>query len=146
MTFKQRILKTTKQSVFSLCAIILPLTSFQSMASETTNNQRKIQFLNVNPERCVALRQGQVCYQEIKFTWQAFTAAHLCLYDEESITPIKCWKGKSQGSFEMDFQSSTSRSYILRNEDSQEKIATAKFIVAWVYGNKKRRRTSWRLF
>jgi hypothetical protein len=146
MTFKQRILKTTKQSLFSLFTIVLPLTSFHSVASESANNQRKVQFLNVNPERCVALRQGQICYQEIKFTWQALTPARLCLYDEESTTPIKCWKGKNKGSYSMDFQSSTSRSYILKNEDSKEKIAATKFIVAWVYGNKKRRRTSWRLF
>jgi hypothetical protein len=126
--------------------MILIAFSAQAGATGIDKKEANEQYLTVNPKRCVALRQGQVCYQEIRFTWQALTEANFCLYDEQSNNPLKCWTGKSKGSFAMDFQSPTSRNYILKNEDKNEMIASAKFIVAWVYGNKKRRRTSWRLF
>lgn len=119
--------------------------AYAESKEKTTGTQSK-QFLTVNPERCVALRQGQICYQRVVFKWQTKDINDYCLFPDGQTTPLQCWNKVSSGRFNMDFQAAESRRYILRQKNQTVDIASAELIVAWVYGNKKRRRASWRLF
>lgn len=114
--------------------------------TKSISNVKRESFVKIVPVRCVALRQGQVCYQNTVITWQASLNDDYCLYSTQSVEPIQCWSGKEQGKYELDFQSSVSIEYVLRSKANQKDIAKAEVVVSWVYGNKKRRRTSWRLF
>ena len=122
--------------------------SFQAIAEEESLNQLNtfVDELKVTPERCVALRQGQLCYQHVIFDWQAKKRAEYCLFLEGVITPVNCWSSTNVGQFKLDFQSKVTRRFILRSKNSQIDLASTEVVVAWVYGNKKRRRASWRLF
>jgi hypothetical protein len=118
---------------------------FAETKYEDTSN-KKLVHLTVTPERCVALRESQVCYQNIVLKWQTDNKGDFCLFVEGSNNFLRCWSNLDQGRFEMDFQSKKSRRFVLRTKNDSAKIADAEVIVAWVYGNKKRRRASWRLF
>jgi len=118
---------------------------FAETKYEDASNE-KATYLTVSPERCVALRQGQICYQNIVLKWQTNNKGDYCLSVEGSNKPLRCWSNFYQGRFEMDFQSKQSRRFVLSAKNNSAEIAGAEVIVAWVYSNKKRRRTSWRLF
>ncbi len=131
---------------FPIVVLVLLGISLHTLATGKVAAKNQQPYLLVSPERCVALRQGQICYQEIQFSWRVLSKDRYCLYDEQIDKPLTCWSGKTEGKFEMDFQAPSSRAYVLRNEDRNFVVANTKFVVAWVYGNKKRRRSSWRLF
>ncbi len=102
--------------------------------------------LSISPQQCVALHQGQVCYQSVQIQWQANQKQNYCLFDSTKQQPIRCWKSSIKGEHRFDFQSDKSVVYQLRIENQTQVIAESSMTVAWVYGQKKRRRASWRLF
>ena len=51
--------------------ILLLLSSTQLMSESFAQVSLSQTALHVKPSRCVALRQGQFCYQNVKFDWQA---------------------------------------------------------------------------
>lgn len=101
--------------------------------------------LLLTPRRCVALHQGQVCYQRVQISWSSFTAADYCIYQATRQEPLHCWRGQIQGTFEFEFASDTSLVLQLKNSQ-QEVIAESSMEVAWVYKANTRRKTHWRLF
>ncbi len=133
--------------VFSFL-IMSPLAYGDENRSSINNLKNKIiqNTLKISPQRCVALREGQICYQNIVLKWQTLARGNFCLFRANSKQPLKCWDKRQQGVHEFDFQSSESVEFILKNKTTDRELARVKMIVAWVYGNKKRRRASWRLF
>ena len=122
------------------------------IASAEVSSMDKIQktlfvdLLKVTPTRCVALREGQVCYQHVVFEWQAKKFSEYCLFSEDEVTPVNCWSSTQAGTFKLDFQSAKTKRFFIRAKNSQVELASTQVVVAWVYGNKKRRRANWRLF
>jgi hypothetical protein len=102
--------------------------------------------LQLKPSRCVALHQGQVCYQKILLTWSANQLGNYCLYQEHNELPIYCWKNVMGGQYQYDFASDTSAQLLLLNLQTKTVVATAALEVAWVYKANTRRKTHWRLF
>lgn len=102
--------------------------------------------LQLKPSRCVALHQGQVCYQNIQLSWQANQSGNYCLYQEDNASPVYCWQGVATGIYQYEFASATSVQLQLINMQTKTRIATATIEVAWVYKANTRRKTHWRLF
>jgi hypothetical protein len=102
--------------------------------------------LKIVPDRCISLHQGQVCYQFTTLSWQMPVISDYCLFQEGIEEPLKCWDTADNGTFKIDFQSSTPVSYQLQEVSSHSVVASSTVTVAWVYKSKKRQRRSWRLF
>lgn len=148
MTIKIKPVAQNIRLLSILVFTVFGLISSHLMAETNPENRLsdRATFLSISPERCVALREGQVCYQNIVLKWQTQHKGNFCLYFEDAKISQHCWSQSNQGVYEMDFQSSESRRFVLRAKESTTEIAGVDMIVAWVYGNKKRRRASWRLF
>lgn len=102
--------------------------------------------LQLKPNRCVALHQGQVCYQNIQLFWSANQAGNYCLYQQIGESPLHCWQGVAAGQYQYEFASDTLVQLQLVNMQTKASIATATIDVAWVYKANTRRKTHWRLF
>jgi hypothetical protein len=126
---------------------ILGINSIALGSEETTINPTVLApSLEVEPQRCVALHQGQVCYQSTNLVWHAPKTGHYCLYISNTTVSLQCWKGVQTGFFIHDFQSPHALTFRLRNMHTQQDLVQTQLNVAWVYANKKRQRSSWRLF
>lgn len=139
------IFKQAATHVFIIASLSL---SFMTHGNETIPINATIlaPSLEVNPQRCVALHQGQICYQSANVMWQAPKTGHYCLYISNTLASLQCWKNKQTGSFIHDFQSPNTLTFRLRNMKTKQDLVQTQLNVAWVYGNKKRQRSSWRLF
>ena len=102
--------------------------------------------LNVKPNRCVALRQGQYCYQKLQFTWQNFGKDRVCLYERGSSEPLTCWANSEPYKFIFRFKSTENKTFFLKNERTQLILSEVEVVVAWVYKSGKQVSTGWRLF
>lgn len=127
-------------------ALLLLLGFLNTTHAEQTNASKSHTYLSISPQQCIALREGQVCYQNVIIEWQTKQPGDFCLYVNSNSTSLRCWNNSNTGRLAFDFQSQQSVTYRLRAPNSDIDLATAQIIVAWVYGNKKRRRASWRLF
>lgn len=127
--------------------VFLAINSFAQANDETQNSINILApSLEVEPQRCVALHQGQICYQTAILKWHTPITGHYCLYSSRDVKALQCWQGNRSGDHTLEFQSPKSLTFRLRNMDLVQDIVQTKLTVAWVYGNEKRRRTSWRLF
>jgi hypothetical protein len=102
--------------------------------------------LQLKPQRCVALHQGQMCYQSVQLSWRAQQAGHYCIYQQKAETPVYCWRGVAAGQYQYEFASDASLEFQLVNAQTKIPLATATLEVAWVYKANTRRKTHWRLF
>lgn len=102
--------------------------------------------LFVIPERCVALRQGQTCYQEVTFNWRQRQKGNYCLVNLATRQVLKCWHNSNQGKFHLDFQSTQSTDFVLRVQDQDIDLSKARITVSWVFKSSKRPKSSWKLF
>lgn len=120
----------------------------QADASAATINSpaTEVALLKLKPGRCVALHQGQVCYQRVQLEWRAALAGHYCLYQKSADQPLHCWQNVSAGEYVYAFASDTSVQLQLLDAQTQALIAQAELEVAWVYKANTRRKTQWRLF
>ncbi|MCF2949138.1 DUF3019 domain-containing protein [Paraglaciecola aquimarina] len=114
-------------------------------SEEDANKQSSIQ-LKISPQRCVALRQGQTCYQHVEFNWHSTVKGDFCLVELSQNKTLQCWSKINQGSLSYDFQDQASRNYVMRAKGSTIDLVKQKITVAWVYKSSKRPKGSWRLF
>ena len=141
MTKKHKILI---KSPLYFILLFMTLT-FASTGYSATNNQDKI-GLHVTPERCVALRQGQTCYQEVTFTWRQSQQGNYCLIALSTMEVLQCWQQANSGKFEWDFQSPESQEFVLRIQDQSNNLSVTPITVSWVFKSSKRPKSSWKLF
>lgn len=106
---------------------------------------RDASSLLLTPARCVALHQGQMCYQRVQVSWSSFAPGNYCLYQEPQTQPLHCWQEQTQGTYVFEFASDTARVLQLKN-GQQQVVAESTMEVAWVYKANTRRKTHWRLF
>lgn len=119
---------------------------FIAHAVQADNAGAETAQLQLKPNRCVALHQGQVCYQKIQLSWNTPQAGNYCLYQQHTETPVFCWQGVIAGQYQYEFASDTSVQLQLVNVQTKTPVATAALEVAWVYKANTRRKTHWRLF
>jgi len=136
-----------KYLISPLVLLLLSLASAAQANDQTTTTTRVLApSLEVTPPRCVALHQGQICYQSAQLAWQAPQAGRYCLFISNDAQALKCWEHQDIGNFTFDFQSPHTLTFRLRNMHTHQDLVQTQLSVAWVYGKEKRRRTSWRLF
>ncbi len=103
-----------------------------------------LQEFNAKPNKCVALRKGQVCYQRVLLRFKARTKGDYCLHVENNVNPVQCWNNVTTGKYRYELESRENVQFALH--DSAGRVAVAVVTVAWVYKNSARRRTTWRIF
>lgn len=103
-------------------------------------------LLQLKPSRCVALHQGQVCYQNIQLLWSTPQVGHYCLYQQHAGEPLHCWENVNAGEYLYEFSSDESVQLQLVDAQTKAVVAQAGLEVAWVYKANTRRQTHWRLF
>lgn len=102
--------------------------------------------LQSKPNRCVALHQGQVCYQEIILYWHADRSGEYCLYQKQAQEPLHCWQAQASGEYRYAFASDTPVQVQLVSMNNKTQVAETQIDIAWVYKANTRRKTHWRLF
>ena len=103
-------------------------------------------LLHIKPARCIALHEGQVCYQTLNINWQAERADNYCLYQQDSKTPLICWENLASGKGVYEFESSSTRKFILMRKNDSLPVAEFSIEVAWVYDSSTHRESHWRIF
>jgi hypothetical protein len=101
--------------------------------------------LTSHPAKCVSLKQGNICYQEIQMLWQASEVGDYCLYNREQTEPLKCWQGMDHAEYNFEFNYPDSQQYVMRESHAQDDLATTSIEVKWVY-KARRNQFSWRVF
>jgi hypothetical protein len=126
--------------------ILLPIVTTTAVAdTPPVSTTAETVSLLLTPRRCVALHQGQICYQRVQVSWSSVTSGDYCVYQETQVQPLHCWQGQTQGRFEFEFASDAS--LLLQLKDArQEVVGESSMEVAWVYKANTRRKTHWRLF
>lgn len=108
--------------------------------------QAQENVLRIKPARCIALHQGQVCYQTLKIEWQADAAETYCLFQQDIKAPVLCWENLASGRGNYEFESDSTRKFILVRKRDNKALAEASVEVAWVYDASSRRESHWRIF
>lgn len=150
MYFKWKTMTLTNQAGLQ-CAFIIYLGIFflfQLLISSAhaANPLDKENALLVTPKRCVALRKGQTCYQQVTFKWHQEKPDDYCLVELSGMRNLECWTQVNNGEFSFDFQSDITRHYALRKSKQDNNIGTAIITVSWVFESSKRPKSSWKLF
>ncbi len=102
--------------------------------------------MNVSPEQCVAMRQGQACYVSVVLSWQVDEPGNYCLYTSEKSIAIDCWENSTSGELKKSFDSKVNLVFSLRRQHESLSLASAVVKMAWVHKKKGQPRKSWRLF
>lgn len=102
--------------------------------------------LQAKPNRCVALHQGQVCYQNVQLIWHAGQTGHYCIYQQLAEAPLHCWQDAAAGEYFYAFASEVPVQLQLVNTRTKTPVAEITIEVAWVYKSSSRRKTHWRIF
>ncbi len=108
--------------------------------------QENEKLLSVKPDRCIALRQGQYCYQKLEFSWKIAGEKKYCLLIRGRDEPLVCWQGKKLSLFEYELKSTEDQSFILMDLNTGKVLDEVEVDVAWVYKSRKKVSTGWRLF
>lgn len=127
---------------FTLILVAYTWATYSRSAEHSQNSNE----LLVTPERCVALRQGQTCYQEVIFSWRQSQKGNYCLINLSTKQVLKCWKNSKQGKFNLDFQSTQSNDFVLRSAKQDIDLSKTQITVSWVFKSSKRPKSSWKLF
>jgi hypothetical protein len=101
--------------------------------------------LQITPNKCVALRQGQTCYTDLAIQWHSQEPRDLCVYQTGNSEALKCWQNRTQGSFSGEIKTDKTIEFQLREEKTNLILASSMLKIAWVY-KRKRRAVSWRIF
>lgn len=129
-------------SAAGLCLVFL----FVGIFSSGAHAQETFPYsLIPNKDRCVVLRQGQTCYDDIVINFQAPAINNYCLFTDSNNTPFQCLN-QQQGQFKIDFESDSDVTYSLRLQSSSTDLANVTIQVVWVYEPKKGKKRGFRLF
>lgn len=125
--------------------ILLLVANQRADAADLPSNTRISASLLLTPARCVALHQGQVCYQHVQISWSSSAVGNYCVYQQERAAPLQCWQQQSEATLEFEYASDRSSVFQLKHAEEQV-VAESTLEVAWVYKTNTRRKTHWRLF
>ena len=129
--------------------IVLLLTAAMPLCANDSPTKMQAEAISASllltPARCVALHQGQICYQRVQISWSSSALGNYCVYQQGQTEPLHCWQQQSEATLEIEFAADRSGVMQLKDDD-QHVIAEAILEVAWVYKANTRRKTHWRLF
>jgi len=119
--------------------IILPLAL---MLQSTVGAAEPV--LTITPNKCVALRKGQTCYQQLNIKFIAPVIGEYCLRISDQAEPLRCWDGVESIAYQYRLASKTDMAFEIIDA-ADTKIASELVTIAWVY-KKSQTRSRWRLF
>lgn len=102
--------------------------------------------LSVNPQQCVAMKQGTPCFTTVEVRWHLPQSGHYCLHSSQQQQALRCWKNQAQGHTELEIKAIDNVTFSVRRIDDSKVLVSGFIKLAWVYKKKGRPRTSWRLF
>jgi len=102
--------------------------------------------LHAHPHTCVAMRRGNVCYQDVELVWTGTGPGAFCLHRAATDEALACWRDRERERHVHRYASESSERYELRREGAATALATATVGTAWVYRNRRRVLSGWRLF
>lgn len=126
--------------------VVLLLLALQFTPRSYAEEAAQTESLQVKPNRCIALRQGQYCYQNVEFYWTVVNENNYCLYERSSETALVCWQGRKLRRYEYEFKALNEQTFYLKDETENTVISEVIVDVAWVYKSGKKVSTGWRLF
>ncbi|NRA59527.1 MAG: DUF3019 domain-containing protein [Psychrobium sp.] len=102
--------------------------------------------LQLSPDQCVALMQGQACYVTVQMQWRGLSNGEYCLYSSQKKQALHCWSNLSHGVIKQSFNAKKNIELFIKRENSSQVLIAAQLKMAWVYKKKGRPRVSWRMF
>lgn len=135
----------TKRKVSATLATLLGLLAVPLLCGSVLADPAPIQ-LQVKPQRCISLHQGQVCYQKLTFSWRTPATGEFCLHDTQAGVVLTCWRGDEQTQHEYEFESRESADFAISYKGRDEALVKVKVQVASVYKSPERSNSRWRLF
>lgn len=100
--------------------------------------------LTVTPDKCVALRKGQTCYQTIRIKLTTSNMGDYCIRIAEQATKLQCWNGITSAEYRYELAASRAIDFEVI-DTNQSAVASARVTISWVY-KQSRSRSRWRLF
>ena len=135
-------IRDIKSSVRWLSAIVWLLSAAYVQAQTETDDV----VLQIKPARCIALHEGQVCYQTLNINWHASSVDNYCLYQQDNKSPVMCWDNLASGKGSYDFESNSTRKFFMVRKRDAKQLAEFSVEVAWVYDASTHRESHWRIF
>jgi hypothetical protein len=125
---------------------VLSLTSLNSATSFAAQNKHAhLSRLNIKPTKCITLHQGRQCFTQLTINWHSAIKGDFCLFQQDVSQSIKCWRNTQGEHFLFEFESNKKMAFELRNNVTNQIIATTAVDVSWVH-KKNRKKRQWRLF
>ncbi len=100
---------------------------------------------DVSPRKCVTLKQGNQCYQDIEVNWQIKDKGNYCLTLSSQEKPLQCWTNQASAKYEFEFIGKQTALLSLVEAQSGKLLQQTDIEVKWVYRNRSRN-LSWRVF
>ena len=151
--FKGITLQQLKTYHYLIIGILIMIIGVQNIyAQEQSMN---VVVMQIKPQTCVSLHEGQECFAQITVDWQADLVNDYCLYSTQSPDPIFCWENVNHGTVEYELNTQKNVRFMLAQvpktrfmltQKPSAVIAEARLNVSWVYKKKQKSRLSWRLF
>ena len=140
----------TRWPAFGLAATLLGGTLLASLLGAYPSRVQSAELpgnrLSSLPSKCVSLKRGLVCYQQLNMRWQAADIGDYCIVQLETALPQKCWLQQQSGELAFEFISDHSQQYALRQRGSNIDLATVQIEVKWVYKQHRKDSFKWRVF
>ncbi|MCG7532388.1 DUF3019 domain-containing protein [Psychrobium sp. MM17-31] len=134
-------MKSIVMTVFAFLVTVGSLTSAAQAMPATPDPK-----LVVQPEQCVAMKQGNPCFASVEIAWKMPEQGHYCLYSNMQQQAIRCWKNHNAGQAEFEVKATNNVVFTIRQANEESVLATGLMKLAWVYKKKGQPRRSWRLF
>jgi len=139
------IMKTTKISSKNIIIGLIAMVILFSTKLYAEPNE-VVLTLEVDPEQCVSIVQGDDCYVDVKITWLSKQASDYCLFTSQQSESLQCWNNQTQGQLSKEFISNENITFYLKQLPSKDIVAEEVLEMAWVYKKNGRSHASWRMF
>jgi len=138
-------MKTTKISSKNIIIGLIAMVILFSTKLYAEPNE-VVLTLEVDPEQCVSIVQGDDCYVDVKITWLSKQASDYCLFTSQQSESLQCWNNQTQGQLSKEFVSNENITFYLKQLPSKDIVAEEVLEMAWVYKKNGRSHASWRMF
>ncbi len=122
--------------------ILVILFSTKLYASEN----KVVLTLEVDPEQCVSIVQGDDCFVDVTIKWHAQQVEDYCLFSSQQLAALQCWHNDKQGLLQKEFVANENITFTLKRPPNEDALAEEVLEMAWVYKNNGRAHASWRMF
>lgn len=117
-----------------------------ALCAMATLSQAEEAQLHIKPARCIALHEGQVCYQKLSISWQVEQADNYCLQQQDNKVLLICWENIASGRWVYEFEGARTQKFILIRKRDDKPMAEFSLEVAWVYDARSHRESHWKIF